>query len=145
MMTDEDFDTDDDGTAGPPVFVATVDGSVPGDPEDCYAYDGEDLRVRIANPSGENGYDDHDTDAGCAWLNSASVSVEPGDDRVTVSISIGDPRGAFVMSVERVRYIDAETGEERDDLRLSVPHPESSFLHLPLAELASRGYYRVGR
>lgn len=67
-------------------------------------------------------------------FNAAGVSVDESQDRVQLWVSVGDPRGAFVMNLELIG----------DELRLSVPTPEDSFLHCPLTQLGSPGYYRVG-
>ena len=85
----------------------------------------------------------HETD--CPWddwtpdtsiasaFNHAGVEIR--EDSVDVHISIGDPRGAFVMRIERL-----SDGE----LRLSVPTPDDSLLHCQLTQLGSPGYYRIG-
>lgn len=68
------------------------------------------------------------------WLNSASIHTDTVGDRVYVTISVGDPRGAFVMRVER-----CSDGE----LRLSVPHERMSLPHMPLHERGP-GFFMVG-
>lgn len=68
-----------------------------------------------------------------AWCNSAAISVDDDEDTVTVSISVGDPRGAFVMVM----------GRRDGGLFLSVPDPLDGFLHMPLDEIRS-GYFHVG-
>lgn len=68
------------------------------------------------------------------WLNSAAIHLDEEQDQVQLSISLGDPRGAFVMSLRR----DKEDGR----IYMEVPHPENWFLHLPLKPL-SRGFYAV--
>lgn len=71
-----------------------------------------------------------------AWFNSAAIDLEAesGRESVTVTISLGDPRGAFVMTAER----------HPDGLiTLSVPHPTDSCLHLPLSK-RNHGFYAVG-
>jgi hypothetical protein len=88
---------------------------------------------------------DHDPElVPLSWANSAWIDCNEKEDRITVAISVGDPRGAFVLQVERMRWTDAETGEEHDELRLSVPSPDDAFAHAPLTALASPGYYRIG-
>jgi hypothetical protein len=84
-----------------------------------------------------SGYDDEEsphifTPEPHAWLNSANVIV--GDDRVTVTLSVGDPRGAFAMTVERM---------DDGTLRLSVPTPTNPMPHMKLTPLASDGYYAI--
>lgn len=77
-----------------------------------------------------------------SWANSAAVVLDEERDSIHVRISVGDPRGAFVMTVERMRYTEAD-GTEVDELRLSVPHPEDGWPHMRLSPLASTGYFRV--
>lgn len=60
------------------------------------------------------------------WVNSARVIVSPEDDQVSVTISTGDPRGAFVMTVRR-------TGDGR--LLLHVPHEGMSLPHEDIHEI----------
>lgn len=68
------------------------------------------------------------------WINSASIHADPGHDSVVVTISVGDPRGAFAMEAHRM---------DDGTLRLSVPYAGMPMPHAPLTEL-SRGFYRVG-
>ena len=77
-----------------------------------------------------------------SWANSARIEADPDGDTLTVTISVGDPRGAFAMRVERMRYIN-DDGEDVEELRLSVPHPDDSLPHMTLTPLASPGYYRI--
>jgi hypothetical protein len=65
------------------------------------------------------------------WVNSAGISTT--EDSVSVRISVGDPRGAFVMSVTR-----GDDGE----LRLSLPSPADGMAHMGLVPL-SPGYFRI--
>ena len=76
-----------------------------------------------------------------SWCNGAGVEIKA--DSVDVWISLGDPRGAFVMRAERMRYTDHD-GRKVDEIRLSVPHPSAGWLHLPLTPLGSEGHYKVG-
>ncbi|MBB5801302.1 hypothetical protein F4560_001070 [Saccharothrix ecbatanensis] len=68
-----------------------------------------------------------------AWVNSAAINVDETEDAVTVSISVGDPRGAFCFQVRRVR--DDAPGELAGRLVLHVPHPGDSTPHKPLTAL----------
>lgn len=77
------------------------------------------------------------------WVNGAGVSVDRDGNQVDVWISLGDPRGAFMMRAERLTYTN-DDGVSVTEIRLSVPHPSKEPLHLPLSNLASKGYYRVG-
>lgn len=67
------------------------------------------------------------------WANSASIHADTDCDEITVTISVGDPRTAFVM---RVEHIDGE-------LFLSVPHASMSLPHMPLTE-RSPGWFKIG-
>lgn len=85
--------------------------------------------------------DAHDwVDVDHAWLNSASITTN--GDQISVSISVGDPRGAFVMGVERVNYVN-DSGEEVTEVRLSVPAVSDAYSHMGLVPLGSHGYYRI--
>lgn len=68
-----------------------------------------------------------------SFANSAQVVVDD-DDSVTVTISVGDPRGAFAMTVRR---------NDAGELFLSVPHPSDGWPHMTLTEIHG-GYYRIG-
>lgn len=92
-----------------------------------------DARVQLEWTAVSNGY------LPGRW-NSAAIDFdhEADDGRTAVlrvSLSVGDPRGAFVMEYR----VDKETGEAV----LSVPHPSDGFLHMALTE-RSEGYYTVG-
>lgn len=78
-----------------------------------------------------------------AWCNSAGIVLDAEQDTVTVRISVGDPRGAFAMQVERMRWTD-DSGEH-DELRLSVPDPSMGMAHMTLTPLNGRGYFKIGR
>lgn len=69
-----------------------------------------------------------------AWCNSAAIHWDPSADRVTVTISVGDPRGAFAMEITR---------NSDNELHLSVPHEHMSQPHMPLRE-RSPGWFKVG-
>jgi len=83
------------------------------------------------------------TVAPLGWVNSASLATDASQDEVRFSISIDDPRGAFVITFARVESED-ETGRKFTEYRMSVPHPTDSFLHMPLTPLNNTGYYRAG-
>lgn len=61
-----------------------------------------------------------------AWCNSASITLDPDDNAVHVSISVGDPRGAFVMTVRQL---------SDGSLVLHHPHPSDGMAHMDTAEL----------
>lgn len=67
------------------------------------------------------------------WCNSASIHARPDRDEIQVTISVGDPRGAFVMTVER----------REDGLYLSVPSAGMGAPHMPLTE-RSAGWFKIG-
>lgn len=68
------------------------------------------------------------------WVNSAGMEFNESGDSVTVSISTGDPRGAFGMTIRRT---------DDGKLIMHVPHPGEPFAHEELTELHT-GTYRVG-
>lgn len=97
------------------------------------------------NPLDDDGeeYGPHDpTPVPLSWVNSASIRADENRDTLTVTISVGDPRGAFAMTVERVTWTQPD-GTPRDELRLSVPSAGESLPHMDLEPLASPGYFRI--
>lgn len=107
------------------------DGS--GNYVDCPAHElDKDGDCKFCDGSGET--EIHEWEAiPLHWVNSASINARPDRDEIQVSISVGDPRGAFVMTVER-----------RDGvLYLSVPHAGMSLPHAPMEE-RSPGWLKVG-
>jgi hypothetical protein len=76
-----------------------------------------------------------------AWCNSAAVHADESEDSVTVSISVGDPRGAFTFTIRRVP--DDVDGDLAGQLILHTPHVEMACAHLPLTLLHS-GTYLLG-
>lgn len=78
-----------------------------------------------------------------SWLNSVNVFTDAEKDQVTVMISVGDPRGGFAMTVERVWLHDEYGNVTHNELRLSVPHDTDGMPHMPLKSLNDRGYYKV--
>jgi hypothetical protein len=89
------------------------------------AYDGEDATVAIENPAAENG-EIETSGEGLSWLNSARIFAEPSKDRVQLTVSIGDPRGCFVMEVRR--DIDGR-------IVIHLPHPGEGMPHMFTAEV----------
>ncbi len=93
----------------------------PGEREEC--------DVRIVNSGREAGVvfgpgdDDDDDDCGapCDWFNSAKIIVNPEADSVSLTISTGDPRGAFCWTIRR----RPDTGE----LLLHMPVREGADHH----------------
>jgi hypothetical protein len=80
-----------------------------------------------------------------SWANSAHLTFDDDNDQILVSISVGDPRGRFVMRVERVQWEEAtEEGRKwRSSLRLAVPTDQDTMPHMDLKPLASPGYYEI--
>ncbi len=76
-----------------------------------------------------------------AWCNSARISLDPDDDEITVSISTGDPRGAFTMTVRRVPA-DSDS-QYAGRLVLHVPYAGMPLAHDTLSEL-HQGTYLIG-
>jgi hypothetical protein len=76
-----------------------------------------------------------------SWVNSAAIDTDEKDDSVTVSISVGDPRGAFCFTVRRIP--DDADGELSGRLVLHVPYPGEPLPHRPLTEHHT-GTYLVG-
>lgn len=75
-----------------------------------------------------------------AWCNSARIHLDAKADEVTVTISTGDPRGAFGMSIRRIPAIYDGAGEitnpdKAGRLVMHVPYEGMSLAHEPLAHL----------
>ena len=76
-----------------------------------------------------------------SWCNSAGISVDGTDDSVTLSVSVGDPRGAFVFTIRRVP--DDVSGELAGQLVLHVPDPSDGQPHMRLTPIRP-GAFLVG-
>ena len=66
----------------------------------------EDCIVAVTNPDRENGIrpqneEGEEVEQPIDWFNSAKIIVNPEADSVSLTISTGDPRGAFVLTVRR--------------------------------------------
>lgn len=71
---------------------------------------------------------------GCAEIvNSASLNFDDDEQSCTVTISVGDPRGAFAMTVRRT---------PDGKLILHVPHETEPMPHMPLRKL-HEGTYEI--
>ena len=83
----------------------------------------EDAHVAIRNGEAENGFP---TAGPLSWLNSAQIHAKLDEDAVYLSVSIGDPRGAFSFCVRRLT-----------DGRIVIhaPHPGESLPHMQTAQL----------
>ena len=73
------------------------------------------------------------------WANSAFLEFDEEKDSVTVGISIGDPRGAFVFTI---RKLPAEA-DMAGRLIMHLPYPGSGWLHDTLSPL-HQGTYLIG-
>ena len=130
-------------------LVETCDGPETEDGQThCPAYDTDDLDDPDDgpddNPDGNESAKDspHDPErVPLAWVNSAAIDTDEKDDSVTVSISVGDPRGAFSFTVRRVP--DTADGELAGRLIMHVPHPGEPLPHERLTELHP-GTYLIG-
>lgn len=109
----------------------TVQG--PGDRfrcSECHEeWDGDDMsREDVANeecPELDEG-NHRIEDAPLSWLNHAGVSFDESEDSVTVSISVGDPRGAFAFTVRRT---------PDGKLIMHTPYPGEGRPHVETREL----------
>ncbi|MFJ8965342.1 hypothetical protein ACIRG5_38750 [Lentzea sp. NPDC102401] len=68
-----------------------------------------------------------------SWVNSATIDADEAEDSVTVSISVGDPRGAFTFTLRRVP--DDAVGDLGGRLVLHVPYPGEPCPHRQLTAL----------
>ena len=75
-----------------------------------------------------------------AWLNSAGIHTEQAADSVTVTISVGDPRGGLAFTVRRVPD-DAPSNAGR--LLLHMPFAGEPCPHVALTEVHP-GTYGLG-
>jgi len=75
-----------------------------------------------------------------AWCNHAAIRTNQAEDSVTVSISVGDPRGGFCFTVRRM---PPGAGPLAGRLLLHVPYPGEPLAHVPLTAHA-QGCYLVG-
>lgn len=76
-----------------------------------------------------------------SWVNSAVIDTDEKDDSVTVSISVGDPRGAFCFTVRRIP--DGADCEIAGRLVMHVPYPGEPLPHERLTEQRP-GTYLIG-
>lgn len=76
-----------------------------------------------------------------SWCNSAAVHIDESEDSVTLSISVGDPRGAFTLTIRRIP--DDVEGDLAGHLIMHVPYVDQPSLHMNLFPL-HEGTYVVG-
>ncbi|GGM80899.1 hypothetical protein GCM10012275_59410 [Longimycelium tulufanense] len=75
-----------------------------------------------------------------SWANSAAIHTDPAEDSITVTVSVGDPRGAFAFTLRRIPD-DAPTNGGR--LIMHTPYPGQPLPHADLTE-DHTGTYWVG-
>lgn len=75
------------------------------------------------------------------WCNSAALHTDESEDSVTVSISVGDPRGAFTLTIRRVS--DDADGDLAGCLIMHTPYAGQAAPHMELTPLHD-GTYVVG-
>jgi hypothetical protein len=76
-----------------------------------------------------------------SWCNRAGIRVDEAADSVTVSLSVGDPRGAFTFTLTRVP--DDGAGDLAGRIVLHTPYPDEPCPHMPLTPVRP-GTYLVG-
>jgi hypothetical protein len=76
-----------------------------------------------------------------SWCNGAGIRVDESADSVTLSLSVGDPRGAFTFTLRRIP--EDAPGELAGRIVLHTPYPGESLPHMPLAAVRP-GTYLVG-
>ena len=95
--------------------------------------------------------DDPDTDStgphtpervALSWCNSASIRTDESDDAITLSLSTGDPRGAFTFIIRRVP--DDADSPLAGRLLLHMPYPGEPMAHEPL-HAVHPGTFVIGR
>lgn len=129
-MTDNWYDEDEqEDETGENYALVYVDGDKVG--RDWLDVD----RVQVSFPAAENGeQSEADEKAPLGWCNSAAITLDRNEDAVHLSISVGDPRGAFCFTVRR-------TSDGR--LIMHFPTPEDGMLHMSLKPLHA-GTYEIG-
>lgn len=70
-----------------------------------------------------------------SWANSVTVRLDEEKNEITLMISVGDPRGAFAMTVRH--------REDADDLLMHLPYEEMPTPHTPITRVHD-GTYRIG-
>lgn len=76
-----------------------------------------------------------------AWANHANIFLDRGEDSVTVTISVSDPRGSFGMTIRRVPDGD---GDYSGQLIMHVPYEGMTSPHMPLKEIHP-GTFVIGK
>lgn len=114
----------------------TTDDGSDGDGAVCWAYEPAN------DTSPDFGEGPHDPQRiALSWCNQAGISLDSAADSVTVSVSVGDPRGTFTFTLTRIP--DDAAGELAGRIVLHTPYPGEPWAHLPLSEVRP-GSYVVG-
>ncbi|MCE7007084.1 hypothetical protein LWC34_30280 [Kibdelosporangium philippinense] len=96
----------------------------------------------ISDTDPDYGHGPHDPERiPLSWCNSAAVHTDESEDSVTVSISVGDPRGAFTFTIRRVP--DDVDSDLAGHLIMHTPYPSEPAPHMDLTPLHD-GTYVVG-
>lgn len=113
-----------------------LDGDVVTHADGHELYPDDELeRVQVDFPGAVNGTQtDADEKAPLGWINNAAITLDRGEDAVTLTISVGDPRVAFAFTVRRL---------PDGRLVMSLPYPGETWLHMPLRKL-QEGTYEIG-
>lgn len=130
----------DDDTNEPADNYGTlyVDGT-PVELSDPYDYE----RVQVEFDDTANGMQSEAQEAGpLGWCNSAAITLDRDDDAVHVSISVGDPRGAFGFTVRRLPQGNSVDPNGQPVLVMHLPYPGEPMPHMTLSELHT-GTYRI--
>ena len=103
---------------------------------------GDDVVWRETCGEASTIYAEHEPETGPGtWCNSAAIVVDDEEDSVTVTVSVGDPRGAFAFTVRRIPT-DASS-EHAGRLVLHVPYPGEGMPHETLTEIHA-GTFLIG-
>ncbi|MBQ0926682.1 hypothetical protein KBO27_22265 [Saccharopolyspora endophytica] len=73
-----------------------------------------------------------------SWANGATIHTDPGEDSITVTISVGDPRGAFAFTVRRVPDDAMDNGGR---LIMHTPYPGEPLPHVELTTAHTGTYW----
>lgn len=76
-----------------------------------------------------------------SWVNHAAITLSEEEDSVTVSISVGDPRGAFAFTIRRMP--DREEAVYPGRLLMHLPYPGEPMPHEDLEHI-QHGTYLIG-
>ncbi len=105
--------------------------------QDCPAY-------APAGPVDADSSGSHDpTRVALSWCNNAAIRTDEDDDAITLSLSVGDPRGAFTVTIRRVP--DDADSPLAGRLLLHMPYPGEPMPHDVLHPLLHPGAFVIGQ